>query len=446
MDISKKYSHLVVEDTYVVWLKRVHRFIQFKEPAFFVFEQCMTGTDPQVIAGYCRKRYDLPAKEAARFVREIISETKKLTKAEVKVKIKKEIVNQNKVEAEDKIKAKAAEEKRKYYEHLCRIGGKTILFRYGDEVMEGVFRPLFEQFELIKVKAETKAKISGETGESIELFSRKDAWCIGINGVEVHSFPEEDWEHFHGAVYTELLNLLHGKKLEEWMGVFHAAAVVQEKKGRRDEGTLRRRDLETERLRDGEMEGLRDEEMEGLRDEEAGENQALIFLGESGAGKSTVAAILMAQGYRVLTDDFLPVGIPKNAVNNTPLIYPMPAAISVKKNAIPILLPWYPEMEEEAIFAAEEEEYETYLPLSGNAGDLSPIPAKAIFFIKYDPTVDFRLTRESNLERMNAFLKQSWIANNTAAAEAFLKWYFSLPVYSLVYSDAEKLINGLNSL
>jgi len=60
--------------------------------------------------------------------------------------------------------------------------------------------------------------------------------------------------------------------------------------------------------------------------------------------------------------------------------------------------------------------------------------------------VDFRLTRESNLERMNAFLKQSWIANNTAAAEAFLKWYFSLPVYSLVYSDAEKLINGLNSL
>ena len=185
----------------------------------------------------------------------------------------------------------------------------------------------------------------------------------------------------------------------------------------------------------------------------------MIFVGESGAGKSTVAAILMANGFRVLTDDFMPVGmrnmvgdeekIEKNSEHkggNTPFIYPMPTAISVKKNAIPILAKWYTSMEEELEDAAEEEDYETFLPLTVNTGDLSPIPAKAIFFIKYDPAVDFRLTRESNLEMMNAFLKHSWIANNAAAAEAFLKWYFSLPLYSLVYSDTALLLKGLEEI
>ena len=523
MNFRIRYCHIVVENTWVVWLEGPHRFIQFKEPAFFVFEEWASGQEPQAIANNCTERYGLPQEEAVRFVGEIISETEKLFKAEVKVKIKKETVKPNKAEVEAKIKAEEAELKRIHSEYLCRIGGKTILFRYGDEVMEEAFRPLFEQFEQSKVEVEVEAKkkkvevkvkvekqnkdevkveakISGETlpevskedevienesrfeaplktkdlrlktsnegKKSIELYSRKGEWCIGIKGEQVHSYQEEDWEHFHGAVYTELLNLLHGKKLQEWMGVFHAAAVVKETKGRRDSGN----------------EGLRDEETKGQGDRET---EGMVFVGESGSGKSTVAAILMAHGYRVLTDDFLPVDFhekvevkvevededeDEDEISNNqypisdiqseeekdkaendslfkaPLLYPLPAAISVKKNAIPILAKWYPALEKEMVDAAEEESYETYLPLTGNAGDLSPIPAKAIFFVQYDPMVDFRLTRESNLEKMNDFLKLSWIPRNRGAAQAFLEWYFSLPVYSLVYSDPEKLVKGVTFL
>ncbi len=608
MNFRIRYCHIVVENTWVVWLEGPHRFIQFKEPAFFVFEEWASGQEPQAIANNCTERYGLPQEEAVRFVGEIISETEKLFKAEVKVKIKKETVKPNKAEVEAKIKAEEAELKRIHSEYLCRIGGKTILFRYGDEVMEEAFRPLFEQFEQsknekVEVKVEVKVedeisnnqyplsdiqskkekdegtnnnrfkaplktkdlrlKTSNEDKKSIELFSRKGEWCIGINGEQVQSFPEEDWEHFHGTVYTELLNLLHGKKLQEWMGVFHAAAVVKETKGRRDSGN----------------EGLRDEETKGQGDRET---EGMVFVGESGSGKSTVAAILMAHGYRVLTDDFLPVEVPNKvevkakvkikeeidrssnqqidkslnqqiikssnqqidrssnqqidrssnqqidkslnqqidkssnqqidkssnqqidkwfevevkdkikveaevedkiygetsfktkdlrlktskefsqfeAILKTKdlrlktstdpekvsLLYPLPAAISVKKNAIPILAKWYPALEKEMVDAAEEESYETYLPLTGNAGDLSPIPAKAIFFVQYDPMVDFRLTRESNLEKMNDFLKLSWIPRNRGAAQAFLEWYFSLPVYSLVYSDPEKLVKGVTFL
>lgn len=471
MNFSKRNCYLVVENTYVVWLNRANRFVQLKEPAFFVFEQWTEGADLKDIGQRCRERYNLPPKEAARFVREITSEIEKLYQQE---------------KVTEKVEPKSKMEKRAdnhfFSEHCCKIGGKNIIFRYGDEVMEEVFRPLFEQFEQTKVKAKDEVKICGETRinekvknenevnvdvkKSIELFSRKGEWSICVNGKELQSFQEEDWEHFHGAVYTGLLSLLHGKKQEEWMGVFHAAALAYYRSPITDYPYL---------VTD------RDEVTAQTRPDSG----ALLFVGESGSGKSTVAAILMAHGYRVLTDDFLPVGMPKEeeirrlegqnirisehpnfeieikSENNDaegslktkdlrlktsiiPLLYPLPAAISVKKNAIPILAKWFPELKEEVIFAAEEENYETYLPLSGNAGDLSPIPAKAIFFVIYDPSVDFSLTRESNLAMMNDFLKQSWIANNPGAARAFLNWYFSLPVYSLVYSDAEKLVSGLN--
>jgi len=437
----KKYCHWVVEETWVVWLEEPHRFVQLKEPAFFVFEQWASGQDPREIANNCMQRYDLPRKEAVKFTEEILSEIEKLYQ-------EKKVGDKKKVQAGSR-KTKTPE--LKFIEHLCWIGDKSIRFRYGSEEMEEAFRPLFEQFEAPSEPKDLSLKSLKEVGIeiSVELYSRKGKWCIGINGEEALAYPQEDWEHFHGAFYTELLNLLHGKKLEEWLGVFHASAVVFQSKRVRDEGTKGGKDRETEGQRDGET----------GETGETGENRALIFVGESGAGKSTVAAILMANGFRVLTDDFMPVGmrnmvgdeekIEKNSEHkggNTPFIYPMPTAISVKKNAIPILAKWYTSMEEELEDAAEEEDYETFLPLTVNTGDLSPIPAKAIFFIKYDPAVDFRLTRESNLEMMNAFLKHSWIANNAAAAEAFLKWYFSLPLYSLVYSDTALLLKGLEEI
>ena len=352
MNFRIRYCHIVVENTWVVWLEGPHRFIQFKEPAFFVFEEWASGQEPQAIANNCTERYGLPQEEAVRFVGEIISETEKLFKAEVKVKIKKETVKPNKAEVEAKIKAEEAELKRIHSEYLCRIGGKTILFRYGDEVMEEAFRPLFEQFEQSKVEVEVKDK-----KKKVEV------------KVEVGKQNKDE---------VKVEAKISGETLPE---VSKEDEVIENES--RFEAPLKTKDLRLKTSTDPEK---------------------------------------------------------------VPLLYPLPVAISVKKNAIPILAKWYPALEKEMVDAAEEESYETYLPLTGNAGDLSPIPAKAIFFVQYDPMVDFRLTRESNLEKMNDFLKLSWIPRNRGAAQAFLEWYFSLPVYSLVYSDPEKLVKGVTFL
>ena len=240
----KKYCHWVVEETWVVWLEEPHRFVQLKEPAFFVFEQWASGQDPREIANNCMQRYDLPRKEAVKFTEEILSEIEKLYQ-------EKKVGDKKKVQAGSR-KTKTPE--LKFIEHLCWIGDKSIRFRYGSEEMEEAFRPLFEQFEAPSEPKDLSLKSLKEVGIeiSVELYSRKGKWCIGINGEEALAYPQEDWEHFHGAFYTELLNLLHGKKLEEWLGVFHASAVVFQSKRVRDEGTKGGKDRETEGQRDGE--------------------------------------------------------------------------------------------------------------------------------------------------------------------------------------------------
>lgn len=50
----------------------------------------------------------------------------------------------------------------------------------------------------------------------------------------------------------------------------------------------------------------------------AGPDGALVFLGSSGWGKSTIAAALYSLGYRLITDDVLPVA----DVDRSPVVFP----------------------------------------------------------------------------------------------------------------------------
>lgn len=56
--------------------------------------------------------------------------------------------------------------------------------------------------------------------------------------------------------------------------------------------------------------------------------KAVLFTAPSGNGKSTIAALLMTQGYQVLSDDFLPLPLHQARV------YPFPEGIPVKNRSL----------------------------------------------------------------------------------------------------------------
>ena len=102
----------------------------------------------------------------------------------------------------------------------------------------------------------------------------------------------------------ELIQAIHQNNEADWMGVFHASAVGNSKK-------------------------------------------TVLFLGDSGNGKSTSLAILQANGFACIADDFVPIDVKKQEV------YSFPAAISIKKNSLKTLLPIYPELATTAEYKVE---------------------------------------------------------------------------------------------
>ena len=94
----------------------------------------------------------------------------------------------------------------------------------------------------------------------------------------------------------QILQKINNSEEEDWLGVFHAAGISNGK-------------------------------------------ESLMFFGDSGNGKSTLSALLMANGLDVLSDDFLPV------TSNPELVCRFPAALSIKKSAYALVSSAYTDLE-----------------------------------------------------------------------------------------------------
>ena len=74
------------------------------------------------------------------------------------------------------------------------------------------------------------------------------------------------------------------------------------------------------------------------------------------------------------------------------------------------------------------------------------IKVSAIIFPEYDPETDLEFNRVDNLEVLNRFIQESWIASEEEKVSRFLDWFFELPCYTLKYSNNRKAIDVLKSL
>ncbi len=373
-----EYSAHIHNDIFIVWLKAVNRYIQLKEPAFRVMEQWAQGNDINSVAGLCAERYGLPYNEALRFTKEITSEINALLASENNI-------SQSQVTGQTYLPLETPFSKRCY-----RINQKSVCFKFETKELEYFFHPMFSYFEIDFKEDEAVAVF--------ELSQTGKEYIFQLNGTGLKTFPENKPEEFQGAVCLELINCIHNKKINEWMGVIHASAVT-----------------------DG--------------------HNTLIFVAPAGSGKSSIAALMLAGGYGVLSDDFVPVAL------DEPEIYSFPAAISVKSTSLAFMKEHFPSLPDPHPGSQDASMiYETYMPLPDHSVYSDSVKAKAIIFVQYDKKVKYKLSRVPNTKAMNDFLHQAWIANNSAAAKRFMEWYFSLPVYTLRYSDNSMVVNEMEKL
>lgn len=230
-----------------------------------------------------------------------------------------------------------------------------------------------------------------------DVFINNNAIFLFVDKKQIGAWDNKNIHYFQGKFSMEFIQKIHQKEENEWMGVFHASAVSNEKK-------------------------------------------SILFLGDSGNGKSTSLALLQAHGFTCLADDFVPIDSEKREV------YSFPASISIKKSSLETLLPIYPELETTAEYNFTRlNKIVRYLKPNNN-NYFSHLPCNDLVFIKYVKDSDLNCKKIAKIDAFQQLIPDSWLSPKKENAQIFLDWFDSLNCYQLTYSKNEEMLKTVSKI
>ena len=245
--------------------------------------------------------------------------------------------------------------------------------------------------------------------EHLEVASQKHDFCfktfthnnarifLAVEDTLIGSWPFDEIHYFQGKFSMQLIQKIHNMQENKWLGVFHASAVSDKK-------------------------------------------NAMLFLGDSGNGKSTSLALLQAHGFDCIADDFVPV-----ATHNQD-IYSFPAAISVKKTSLDTLLPFYPELSDSKEYDFKVMQKIVRYLKPNNSDFSSHLPCKGLVFIKYIKDAPFSCEKIDKITAFQKLVPDSWLSPLKENAAIFLDWFAALDCFKLTYSNNNEMVAQVSKL
>jgi len=362
----------------IVWLERSNRYMLVEIPAFDVIKMIGDGLTREETIILCRKSYGLPKSRATQFVDEI---THLIEIQEYKPNLELESIDHSvQITIPEKFSS------RKNY----LIKGSIYSVEYETEELEFLIHPKIANLEEVTNRC---------ADHQIQVFLDKELTILRVNGTVIGQWKPENINYFTGKFSMELLNLIYGKCDKDWLGVFHASAMA---KG----------------------------------------DQCMLFLGGSGSGKSTISALLMANGFDLLADDFVPVD------GRSSEVFFFPAAISVKKNALDYLIPIYPQLAsaKEFYYQGLDKTVRYLPPLHQFENQSISYPCKALVFVKYKNNSGLTIQEMAQDTAFKLLVPDSWISPIQENASRFLDWFLKIPCYQLTYSDNKLMLETIDKL
>jgi hypothetical protein len=368
--MKKKLNLLyqTVEEKTIVWFGTRNEYLILEHTTADILKEISKGVAVNKIAETLSKKLSVPLEESLDFVLEL---ERKFYKKE---KIKKlEIANNYK-----------NTKRPKDFEFIKYYKIKDIVFKVSflSEKELSLIHPKFAHLIINEVT---------DFKNDFEVFIKHNYIFLYINNMFIGSWDASNIHFFQGKFSMELIQKIHKKEENKWLGVFHASAVSNGKK-------------------------------------------SILFLGDSGNGKSTSLALLQANGFTCLADDFVPIDTDKKEV------YSFPAAISIKKNSLETLLPIYPELENSAEYNFKRLNKIVRYLKPNNPDFLSHLPCKDLVFIKYEKNSALKFDKISKINAFMQLVPDSWLSPIKENAQIFLDWFDSLNCYQITYSENNEMI------
>jgi hypothetical protein len=360
--------HKVVEDKTIVWSENANEYLVLENTAAGILEKLNQGITAEEIAPNLSKELAVPLDKTIDFILDLEKKigTTKLTKESITIN------NFSAVRKPEQF------EFTKYY----KINNLIFKVEFSSE---------YECFSIHPKFAHLEIKNNNKTSFTFTVFSSNNAVFLYIDKAFIGSWDKKEIHFFQGKFSMELIQKIHQKEEDKWLGVFHASAVSNGKK-------------------------------------------SILFLGDSGNGKSTSLALLQANGFTCLADDFVPIDA------NNKEVYSFPAAISIKKNSLETLLPIYPELKNSAEYNFKRLNKIVRYLKPNNTDFLSHLPCKDLVFIKYEKNSALKFDKISKINAFMQLVPDSWLSPIKENAQIFLDWFDSLNCYQITYSDNNEMI------
>lgn len=360
----------------ILWLAGINKYILAETPAAEVIRRVVAGENSSSVILFCTDKFNLSPIQAEAFVNEI----KQCLDEYLRSGDLPEKRLNDKSSTHPKLFNIAS---RKYY----LIYGISFFVEYETIELEQLIHPKFEHLEVPMIQ---------ESNHHFQVLKSGNESSLWVDGVFIGGWNWADSHFLSGKFSMQILQKIYQQEEDDWMAVFHAAGITN------------------------------------------GEN-CLMFLGDSGNGKSTLSAILMDNGLEVLADDFLPIE------SKSELVCHFPSAISVKSKAIELLIPKFPQLAH-AKEINNNAAGKTFRYLSTDREKPLKVPCKALVFLKYGKDAGFQFEKMTGEEAFAHLVPDSWISSTSENANRFVKWITSLPYYRMTYSDNEQMVQTVKKL
>lgn len=269
-----------------------------------------------------------------------------------------------------------------------QINGELIKVCYQSEFEKEIIHPQFSHLEIKTSQLTTDINFYIKSSEKeLELFK---------NNNHLGTYNKSEYHLLQGKFAMELLCVLTDTEESDWLGTFHASTISNTK-------------------------------------------EAVMLVGKSGQGKSTLATILMAKGFNLIADDFSPMLAKSQKVSS------YPAAISVKPGAFDLL----EELSDRIVCNNQIHSNIKKGPLKYvqplNTIE-APIRCDKIILVAYKAGEETVLEQIGAEDILEILIPDSWLSPIPKNAEHFLDWLETCQFYKLTYSDSNSVVSKFKSL
>lgn len=268
--------------------------------------------------------------------------------------------------------------------------GKTININYESELIKSLIHPQIVHHNITP---------SNECDVLFDVFKSNNDLYLAKNGNIVGSYKTESFHFLQGRFALELTNSIHSTKIDNWIATFHASTISNGK-------------------------------------------EAVMIIGDSGNGKSTLSVLLMAHGFDILCDDFTPL------YEDNMELHRYPAATSIKKGAFDALKQYVENIDKLKTHTSGPKKVNIkYVPPILSYDDLqSSFPCKNIVYVKFDANAKSSFKPVSPDKILQTLIPDSWVSPKEKHALKFMNWLKDINSFELRYSDNDFAISKFESL